>query len=87
MRLTLTVLCIAVCTSMASAQTQSEQKQPPDSQHNTGRTVMPDDNQGQLQPQGRTNQHRQRWRARGKSPRAVSARHAACARWFLKDHR
>jgi hypothetical protein len=54
MRLTLTVLCIAVCTSMASAQTQSEQKQPADSQHSTGRTVMPDDNKGQLQPQGRT---------------------------------
>ena len=54
MRLTLTVLYIAVCTSMASAQTQSEQKQPADSQHSTGRTVMPDDNKGQLQPQGRT---------------------------------
>ena len=54
MRLTLAVLCVAVCTSMASAQTQSEQKQPAHSQHSTGRTVLPDDNKGQLQPQGRT---------------------------------
>ena len=42
------------CTSMASAETQSENKQPADSQRSTGRTVLPDDNKGQLQPQGRT---------------------------------
>ena len=54
MRLILAALCVAVCTSMASAQTQSENKQPGDSQHSTGRTVLPDDSQGQPQPQGRT---------------------------------
>ena len=54
MRLILAALCVAACTSTASAQTQSEVKQPGDSQHSTGRTVMPDDNKGQLQPQGRT---------------------------------
>ncbi len=54
MRLTFAALCVAVCTSMASAQTQSEQKQPVDSEHSTGRTVLPDDNKGQPQPQGRT---------------------------------
>ena len=54
MRLTLAVLCVAVCTSLASAQTQSEQKQPADSEHSTGRTVLPDDNKGPPQPQGRT---------------------------------
>ena len=54
MRLVLAALCVAVCTSMASAQTQSENKQPGDSRHSTGRTVLPDDSQGQPQPQGRT---------------------------------
>ena len=52
MRLVLAALCVAVCTSMAPAQTQSENKQPGDSQHSTGRTVLPDDSQGQPQPQG-----------------------------------
>jgi hypothetical protein len=54
MRFTLAALCVATCVSMASAQTQSEEKQPGDSQHSTGRTVLPDDNKGQLQPQGWT---------------------------------
>jgi hypothetical protein len=54
MRLTLAAICVATCTSMASAQTQSEQKQPADSQRSTGRTMLPDDNKGQLQPQGWT---------------------------------
>jgi hypothetical protein len=54
MRLTLAALCVAICTSMASAQTESEQKQPADSPHSTGRTVLPDENKGQLQPQGWT---------------------------------
>jgi hypothetical protein len=54
MRLTLAALWIATCTSMASAQTQSEEKQPADSQHSTGRTVLPDADKGQLQPQGWT---------------------------------
>jgi hypothetical protein len=54
MRLTLAALCVATSASLASAQTQSEQKQPADSQHSTGHTVLPDDNKGQLQPQGWT---------------------------------
>jgi hypothetical protein len=54
MRLALAALCVAICTSMASAQAESEQKQPADSPHSTGRTVLPDENKGQLQPQGRT---------------------------------
>jgi hypothetical protein len=54
MRLTLAVLCVAVCSSMASAQTQSEQRQPVDSEHSTGRTMLPDDDKRQPQPQGRT---------------------------------
>jgi hypothetical protein len=53
MRLSLAALCVAAA-SLASAQTQSEQKQPGDSQHSTGRTVLPDDNKGQFQPQGWT---------------------------------
>jgi hypothetical protein len=54
MRLALAALCVATSASLASAQTQSEQKQPADSQHSTGRTVLPNDNKGQLQPQGWT---------------------------------
>ena len=54
MRLILAALCVAACTSTTSAQTQSEVKQPGGSQHSTGRTVLPDDNKGQLQPQGWT---------------------------------
>jgi hypothetical protein len=54
MRLKLAALCLATCASTALAQTQSEQKQPADSPHSTGRTVLPDDNKGQLQPQGWT---------------------------------
>jgi hypothetical protein len=53
MRLTLAALCVATCTSMASAQTQFEE-QSADSQHSTGRTALPDDGKGQLQPQGWT---------------------------------
>jgi hypothetical protein len=52
MRLMLAALCVATSASVASAQTQSEQ--PADSQHSTGRTVLPNDNNGQLQPQGWT---------------------------------
>ena len=54
MRLILAALCITTCTSMASAQTQSEKKQPTDSEHSTGRTVLPDDSKGQLRPQSLT---------------------------------
>ena len=52
MRLMLAALWVATSASVASAQTQSEQ--PADSQHSTGRTVLPNDNNGQLQPQGWT---------------------------------
>jgi hypothetical protein len=52
MRLMPAALCVATSASVASAQTQSEQ--PADSQHSTGRTVLPNDNNGQLQPQGWT---------------------------------
>jgi hypothetical protein len=54
MRLTLAALCVVTCTSMVSAQTQSEEKQPADSQYSTGRTALPDDGKGQLRPQGWT---------------------------------
>ncbi|MET0875527.1 MAG: hypothetical protein ABWY14_00165 [Tardiphaga sp.] len=42
--------------SAASAQTgtSSDEKKPGDSQHSTGRTVLPESNKGQLQPQGWT---------------------------------
>jgi len=48
------LIAFIVCASAALAQTQSEKKQPGDSEHSTGRTVLPDDNKGQLQPQGWT---------------------------------
>jgi hypothetical protein len=54
MRLALVTFCFAVCASTALAQTQAEDKKPGDSQQSTGRTVLPDDNKGQLQPQGWT---------------------------------
>ena len=54
MRAALVAFCFIVCASAALAQTQSEKKQPGDSEHSTGRTVLPDDNKGQLQPQGWT---------------------------------
>jgi hypothetical protein len=52
MRAALVAFCFIVCASAAMAQTKSEEKQP--AEHSTGRTVLPDDNKGQLQPQGRT---------------------------------
>jgi hypothetical protein len=54
MRLALAVLCIAAITSVALAQTKSQDKQPGDSPQSTGRTVLPADSKGQLQPQGWT---------------------------------
>jgi hypothetical protein len=53
MRVSLTAFCLVICTTMAAAQSQSEDKKPGDSPHSTGRTVLPDD-KGQLQPQGWT---------------------------------
>src|SRR5258707_2866084 len=90
MRLILAALCVAACTSMASAQTQSEVKQPGDSQHSTGRTVLPDENKGQLQPQGWTGPITTGSGGpapAGKPSRAVAARHAGCARVVIKEHR
>jgi hypothetical protein len=54
MRVALVAFCFAVCASLAMAQTHSEDKKPGDSPESTGRTVLPDDNKGQLQPQGWT---------------------------------
>ena len=53
-RVAFVAFCFIVCASAAMAQPQSEEKQPADSQHGTGRTVLPDENKGQLQPQGWT---------------------------------
>jgi hypothetical protein len=53
MRVALVAFCFIVWACAAIAQTQSEKKQPADSEHSTGRTVLPD-NKGQLQPQGWT---------------------------------
>src|SRR3981189_2184733 len=54
MRATFVAFCFTVCALSATAQTQSEDKKPDDSHHSTGRTVLPDNNKGQLQPQGWT---------------------------------
>src|SRR5438067_13864269 len=54
MRLAPATLCFAVCALAAMAQGQAEDKKPDDSQQSTRRTVIPDDNKGQLQPQGWT---------------------------------
>src|SRR5258708_39402185 len=54
MRLALASFCLVViCETMATAQTQSEEKKPGDPPYSTGRAVLPD-NKGQLQPQGWT---------------------------------
>jgi hypothetical protein len=54
MRATFVAFCFTVCALSATAQIQSEDKKPDDSRHSTGRTVLPDNNKGQLQPQGWT---------------------------------
>jgi hypothetical protein len=54
MRVALLTFGFVACASVAAAQAQSEDKKPGDSQYSTGRTVLPDDNKGQLQPQGWT---------------------------------
>jgi hypothetical protein len=54
MRVAFVASCFIVCASAAMAQAQPEVKQLADSQHSTGRTVLPDENKGQLQPQGWT---------------------------------
>jgi hypothetical protein len=54
MRLAFVTLCLIVCASAATAQSQSDSKKPDDSQHSTGRTVLPEENKGVLQPQGWT---------------------------------
>jgi hypothetical protein len=53
MRVSLAVVLLATCTTMAAAPTHSEENKPGDSPWSTGRTVLPD-NKGQLQPQGWT---------------------------------
>jgi hypothetical protein len=52
MRLVLAAFCVVIGTAAAMA--QSEPNKPGDSPHSEGRTTLPDDNKGQLQPQGWT---------------------------------
>jgi len=52
MRLALVAFCVVIYTATAMA--QSEPNKPGDSPHSEGRTTLPDDNKGQLQPQGWT---------------------------------
>jgi hypothetical protein len=47
-------LAFALCLGPASAQTSSAPKQADDSPHSTGRTVVPPETQGVVQPQGPT---------------------------------
>jgi hypothetical protein len=47
-------LALALCLGLASAQTPSAPNQPGDSPHSTGRTVLPPETQGVVQPQGPT---------------------------------
>ena len=54
MRLALAAFCLVASTSIAMAQAKSEGKQPGDSSDSTGRTVLPEESKGQLQPQGWT---------------------------------
>jgi hypothetical protein len=54
MRATFVAFCFTVCALSATAQNQTEDKKAGDSQQGTGSTVSPDDNKGQLQPQGWT---------------------------------
>jgi hypothetical protein len=54
MRLILFTFCFAACALAAPAQARAEESKLGDSQQSTGRTVLPDDNKGQLQPQGWT---------------------------------
>jgi hypothetical protein len=54
MRIGIIALLIAVCVGTASAQTQSDPKEPGDSPHSTGRTVLPPEMKGVQQPQGPT---------------------------------
>ena len=54
MRVALVALCFTVCASLPMAQSHAEDNKPSDSPQSTGRTVLPDDNKGVLQPQGWT---------------------------------
>jgi len=54
MRVALVALCFTVCASLPMAQSHAEDNKPGDSPQSTGRTVLPDDNKGVLQPQGWT---------------------------------
>jgi hypothetical protein len=54
MRLALAAFCLVASTSIAMVQAKSEDKQPGDSPHSIGRTVLPEESKGQLQPQGWT---------------------------------
>jgi hypothetical protein len=56
MRIAIALVAALAFASAASAQTgvKSYDKKPGDSQYSTGRTVLPESNKGQLQPQGWT---------------------------------
>jgi hypothetical protein len=54
MRLVLLTFCFVACAMAATARIQAEERKPGDSQQSTGRTVLPDDSKGQIQPQGPT---------------------------------
>lgn len=53
-RLAMAVLAALLCCGPASAQTTSVPKQADDSPHSTGRTVLPPETKGVMQPQGPT---------------------------------
>jgi hypothetical protein len=56
MRIAIGLVVALTFASASSAQTgtQPDDKKPGDSEHSTGRTVLPESNKGQLQPQGWT---------------------------------
>jgi hypothetical protein len=56
MRIAMSLISSLALVSVATAQTgtKSDDKKQGDSQYSTGRTVLPESNKGQLQPQGWT---------------------------------
>lgn len=54
MRIAIAALCLVLYAGNASAQDPPTEKSGPDSQHSTGRTVLPPEMKGEKQPQGRT---------------------------------
>lgn len=54
MRLTILAFCLTACAATATTAAQAEDNKAGDSPHSTGRTTLPEDNKGVLQPQGWT---------------------------------